>query len=305
MTYTFLGLQSEQWLNLGISVLIVTAVLIFGRWVFCVLLDQVAQRVIRRTRTTLDDAVLDALRLPIYWFGAVFAFQIALARLDFLPVSWDAGLGEIFYVLYFVIGLISAGRCVKNIITWYGSEIAARTETNMAEQLLPFFRRVAMIILSLIGIIMLLGHFELDVSAFVATLGIGSVAIALAAQAALTDTIGCFSIMIDRPFRIGDRIEIQELDTWGDVVDIGLRSSRICTRDNRMVIVPNSVISQSLIVNYSYPDTKYSIQVNIGVAYSTNLELARRIMIEAVRGVEGVLPGREVEALFLEFGPQH
>jgi len=70
-----------------------------------------------------------------------------------------------------------------------------------------------------------------------------------------------------------------------------------------MVIVPNSVISQSLIVNYSYPDTKYRIQVNIGVAYGTNLELARRIMIEAVRGVEGVLPGREVEALFLEFGP--
>ena len=69
--------------------------------------------------------------------------------------------------------------------------------------------------------------------------------------------------MIDRPFRIGDRIEIQDLATWGDVVDIGLRRSRIRTRDNRMVIVPNSVISQSLIVNYSDPDTTYRIQVGL------------------------------------------
>jgi small-conductance mechanosensitive channel len=118
----------------------------------------------------------------------------------------------------------------------------------------------------------------------------------------LADTVSGFVIMVDRPFRIGDRIEIQELDTWGDVIDIGLRSSRIRTRDNRMVIVPNSVIGKSLIVNHCYPDTQYRIQIRIGVAYGTDLELARRTMIEAVGGVEGVLPDRPVEALFLEFG---
>lgn len=303
MATTFLGLQSEQWLNLGISLLIVAAALILGRWVFRVLLDRVALRLIRRTRTTLDDAVLDALRLPLYLLGVVIAFQVALARLDFLPDTWDTGLGKIFYMLYLVVGFIFVWRFVQNVFNWYGREMAARAETNLVEQLLPFFRRVAMIILGLTGIIMLLGHFDVDVSAFVATLGIGSLAIALAANDTLTDTISGFAIMIDRPFRIGDRIEIQDLATWGDVVDIGLRSSRIRTRDNRMVIVPNSVIGKSLIVNYSYPDTKYRIQVNIGLAYGTDLELARQTIIEAVSGVEGVLPDQEVEALFLEFGP--
>ncbi len=301
--FTFLKLQSEQWLNLGISLLIVTAVLILGRWVFRVLIDQVARLLIQRTRTTLDDAVLAALRLPLYWLGVVLAFQVALVRLDFLPASWDADLSEIFYMAYLVAGFIFVWQLVQNVFSWYARDVAARSETNFAEQLLPFFRRVAMIILGLIGIIMLLGHFNVDVSGFVATLGIGSVAIALAAQATLTDTISGFAIMLDRPFKIGDRIEIQELATWGDVVDIGLRSSRIRTRDNRMVIVPNSIISQSLIVNYSYPDTKYRIQVKIGVAYGTDLEMARQTMVEAVRGVEGVLPDQEVEALFLEFGP--
>jgi small-conductance mechanosensitive channel len=136
----------------------------------------------------------------------------------------------------------------------------------------------------------------------VTTLGIGSLAIALAAQTVLGDTITGFAIMVDRPFRIGDRIEIQDLDTWGDVVDIGLRSSRIRTRDNRMVIVPNSIIGKSLVVNYSYPDTQYRIQVHIGIAYGSDIELARKTMIETVQKVEGVLPDRQVEALFLEFG---
>ena len=136
----------------------------------------------------------------------------------------------------------------------------------------------------------------------VATLGIGSLAIALAAQATLSDTISGFVIMVDRPFRIGDRIEIQDLDTWGDVVDIGLRSTRIRTRDNRMVIVPNSVIGKSLIVNHSFPDTQYRIQIHVGVAYGTDIEEARKVLIEAVSKVEGVLSDHPVEALFLEFG---
>jgi small-conductance mechanosensitive channel len=86
------------------------------------------------------------------------------------------------------------------------------------------------------------------------------------------------------------------------VVDVGLRSCRIRTRDNRMVIVPNSVIGKSLVVNYSYPDTQYRIQIHVGVDYGTDIELARQTMIDAVRDVEGVLPDRKVEALFLEFG---
>jgi small-conductance mechanosensitive channel len=69
-----------------------------------------------------------------------------------------------------------------------------------------------------------------------------------------------------------------------------------------MVIVPNSVISKSLIVNYSYPDNLYRIQIHIGVAYGTELDLARKVIVDAVSPVEGVSPDHPVEALFLEFG---
>ncbi|MGD8750279.1 MAG: mechanosensitive ion channel family protein, partial [Anaerolineales bacterium] len=231
-----------------------------------------------------------------------FASQIAVNRLGFLPESWDSVKDDIFFVLYLFVGYVFVWQFVTNLFDWYGHEMALRTETELDEQLMPFFRRIALIILSLISIITLLGHFNVDISAMVTTLGIGSLAIALAAQTVLGDTISGFAIMVDRPFRIGDRIEIQDLDTWGDVIDIGLRSSRIRTRDNRMVIVPNSVIGKSLVVNYSYPDTQYRIQVHIGIAYGSDIELARETMIETVREVEGVLTERPVEALFLEFG---
>ncbi|MDX1475886.1 MAG: mechanosensitive ion channel, partial [Reinekea sp.] len=205
-------------------------------------------------------------------------------------------------VLFLLIGFVIAWRLISYLAQWYESQLASTGEVELGEQLMPFLRRIMLIILTVIIFIILLGHFNIEVSGLVATLGIGSLAIALAAQAALSDTISGFVIMVDRPFRIGDRIEIQDLDTWGDVVDIGLRSTRIRTRDNRMIIVPNSVIGKSLIVNHSFPDTQYRIEIHIGVAYGTDIEKARKVIVDAVSKVDGVLGEHPVEALFLEFG---
>ncbi len=302
MDFVFLGLTAEQWLNIGISLAIVLATLLLGRWVIRLILDRGVSRLTTKTNTDFDDVIVETVRRPLFMLAVVLAFDIALDRLDFISDIWVGRIDDLLYIFYFAIGLIFAWNFVQNFFDWYGREIAVKTETDLDEQLFPFFRRVALIVLGSIAIITLLGHFNVDISAMVATLGIGSLAIALAAQSALADTISGFLIMIDRPFRLGDRIHIMDLDTWGDVLDIGLRSSRIRTRDNRMVIVPNSLIGKSLVVNYSYPDDEYRLQIHVGVAYGTDLELARTTMIEAVKKVDGVLPDRKVEALFLEFG---
>ena len=83
------------------------------------------------------------------------------------------------------------------------------------------------------------------------------------------------------------------------MVDIGLRSTRIRTRDNRTVIVPNNIISTDQVVNYSYPDSHYRIQFEIGIAYGQDVEQVRRIIVDAVRQVDGVLPDRPVDALYV------
>ncbi len=302
MNMQFLSLSVEQWSQIGISALIVLVTVVLGRWLVRFILRRIFRLLMKRTETSLDDAIIQALFPSVYMMAIVIALNVGVDRLDFIPGIWQARLGDIYYVSYFLLVFIALWRIIVFVTKWYSREIASKTETKLDEQMIPLFIRVAQIVLAVIALVMLLGHFDVDVSALVATLGVGSLAVALAAKETLEDTLAGFVIMIDRPFRIGDRIEIQDLDTWGDVVDIGVRSSRIRTRDNRMVIVPNSIIGKSLIVNYSYPDTQYRIQIHIGVEYGTEIESARETIISAVQGVEGVLPDKSVEALFLEFG---
>jgi small-conductance mechanosensitive channel len=153
-----------------------------------------------------------------------------------------------------------------------------------------------------LGISIMLSYFGINVTAFVTVLGLGGLAISLAAQDTIADAIAGFIVLVDQPFRIGDRIEIQGVGTWGDVVDIGLRTTRIRTRDNRLVIVPNSTIAKNQVVNYTFPDPQYRIQTHVGIAYDTDIEEARRVIIDTVREVEGVLPDKPVDALYVEMG---
>ena len=296
------SLTTEQWIEVGISLVVFLVTAFLGRWVIKLIFQRVIRRLTGFTKTTLDDVVLDAIAPPLYWLAVIYAFRFALDRLSFIFDILRFDVEQVYFVLFLLIGFAVAWRLITSLAIWYERRLSSTGKMELGRQLTPFLRRVALIILTVIVAIMLFDYFNIEVSGFVATLGIGSLAIALAAQATLSDTISGFVIMIDRPYRIGDRIELLDLKTWGDVTDIGLRSTRIRTLDNRMVIVPNSVISKSLVVNHSYPDTLYRLQNHVGVAYGTDIEKARRVIIEAVETVEGVLADRPVEALFLEFG---
>lgn len=295
-------LTDQQWTEVWISLAILIGTAILARPILTFILDRVIKRITGRTKTSFDDVIIDTVRPPLYWVVLITAGQIALDQLSFLTESLSTTFDDVLFIFYTLVFYIITFRLVNNLSEWYRTEIAPKTDTNLDEQLIPFLRRILLIIVGIIAAIILLDYFNIEVSGLITTLGIGSLAIALAAQAALADTISGFMIMIDRPFRIGDRIDIQALSTWGDVVDIGLRSTQIRTRDNRMVVVPNSVIAKSLIVNYSYPNQEYRIQIEIGVAYGSDIEFVRKTLISAVEKVEGVSNDHPVEALFLQFG---
>ena len=141
-----------------------------------------------------------------------------------------------------------------------------------------------------------------NTTALAVALALGALAITLAARDTVADAIAGFIILVDRPFRIGDRIEIEGENTWGDVVEIGLRTTRIRTMDNRMVIMPNSLIGQNKVSNYTYPDPHYRIQSSVKVAYGTDIEFAEQLIIDTVQKVPGVLPDAEIEVLYDEMG---
>jgi small-conductance mechanosensitive channel len=167
--------------------------------------------------------------------------------------------------------------------------------------LLLLKRLVQSLVIALV-ITILFSHFGVNITALLAGLGILGLAFSLAAQDTLSDAISGFVILVDQPYRIGDRIEIQGENTWGDVVEIGLRTTRIRTLDNRMAIVPNSIISNSQVINYTFPDPRYRIQTHISIAYGSDIERVRELIVETVSKVEGVLPDKPVDSLYIEMG---
>ena len=266
------------------------------------LIRRILPYIARRTQTDLDDRLLDKIGPDLRGLVVVLALQFATERLTFVR----AGVKDILDDAYFLVGLViimrAGWRLIDLVGQWYGerSRLAGRKE-----ELTPFITLLARIFRALLlvtGLIILLSHFGASTTAFSVALALGGLAISLAARDTVADAIAGFIILVDRPFRMGDRIEIQGEGTWGDVVEIGLRTTRIRTRDNRMVIVPNSLISQNQVINYTYPDPRYRIETTVGIAYGTDIEVVERLIKDAVRQVPGVLSEESVEVLYDKMG---
>jgi len=293
-----LGLSAADWINLVISLLLVLITLtLIARGIFFVL-----KRITRRTATPYDEIYLDSIKPYLRWLFGLAVLYIATTRLQFLSPEVKQWLAQIYFALIVALIVIGLWKLVDIFTLWYQEKVKDQGERDGKEAVLLLGERTLRFLLVLVGLIVILDHIGFNISALLAAVGIGGLALSLAAQDTIANMISGVIILIDQPFRAGDRIEIQELNTWGDVVSIGLRSTRIRTLDNRLVIVPNSSISNNQVVNYTYPDPRYRIQSEIGVAYGTDLRQVRDVITAALKGIEGVIPDMPVDILFLEFG---
>ena len=299
LAYTyFLGLSTSDWINLGISLFIV----VLGYLAGTVLIRRILPLITQRTPTGLDDRLLEKLGPDLRWLLVILTLRFATDRLTFISAGVKDWMGDIYFLVGLAIVLQAGWRLIDLAGRWYGQR--AR-RAGREEELAPLITRLARIFRALLlvtGLVILLGHFGANTTALAVALALGALAISLGARDTVADAIAGFIILVDRPFRIGDRIEIEGENTWGDVVDIGLRTTRIRTRDNRLVIVPNSLIGQNKVSNYTYPDPHYRIQSSVKVAYGTDIEIAEQLIIDTVQQVHGVLPDAEIEVMYDEMG---
>jgi len=134
---------------------------------------------------------------------------------------------------------------------WYKVNVAQKTATHLDDEFIPLFRRMAHTILWIIALIIVLSKLGININALIATLGVSSLAIALAAQDTIANVIAGFLIMVDRPFRTGDSIKLPSGDKV-EVLDIGIRRSKFISQDGSIIIVPNVDLSKKQIVNFTY-----------------------------------------------------
>jgi small-conductance mechanosensitive channel len=293
-----LGLYVADWINIGVSILIAAAGYLVGTW----LIRRVLPSLARRTTTTFDDEFLERSGDELRWLVVLLMVLPATARLTFL----SDGLRDLLKSAYFVVGLILVFLVVWKLINlageWYQRQAEEQKREAELGPVIILLVRIARITVVIVAVVILLAHFGVNVTAFVAALGVVGLAFSLAAQDSIADAIAGFLILVDQPFRVGDRIEIEGEGTWGDVVEIGLRTTRIRTRDNRMVIVPNSIIGKNQVINYTYPDPRYRVETHVSVAYGSDIEAARAVISAAARKVEGILPDLPVDVLYVEMG---
>ncbi len=284
--------------------LFMAALIVAGFWLLSLLIRFVlatwVARLVKVSPTDLDDRLLVRLAPPVELltvFAGVYCAVRSLPLPDQVRVFVSGGL----FIINVAVFTNIAYRTVDELLSWYARRVEERTGTGMGREILLVVRKLGTIFLVCAALIVILKHFNYDILSLVTAMGIGSLAIGLAARDTLANMISGFTLMIDRPFRIGDRIQLSSGKT-GDVIDIGLRSTKIRNPDNTLLIIPNAELCNSAVLNMAYPDLRIQGHITVGVAYGSDLDTVKHLMVEAALADDAVLRDPAPEALFLSFG---
>ena len=185
------------------------------------------------------------------------------------------------YSIYILLGTWIASSLLHDIIRIYGRELAEMTEGDTDDRIIDLLELAVRYVVWFPGIMLVFVNLEINITPFLAGAGIAGLALALAAQDLISNFFGGAIITVDKPFKIGDRIEV---DTYyGDVMSIGTRSTRIKTIDGKIVILPNSKITSNSVVNFSEPDPRVRYTVPVTVVYGSDFVRVRQVLAEVVQ----------------------
>lgn len=278
-------LQKEMITGVTVSRVIVAFLLILGSLVLGkivrLVIEGYAKRLAEHENRTLLRLFLNCIAGPAYvvlfGVGIGLALEVLLARNDtFHKYAWQIGQAVIYVGIgWFIYKLV-------DIAEFYLNRLAARTETPLDDQLVPLLRKSLRVIIVIIVLLFIAQNvFNAQIGAMLAGLGIGGLAIALAAQDSISNFFGSITIFADRPFTVGDRVKID--DTDGIVQEVGFRSTKIRTLTGHLVTLPNSKLSNSAIENIGRRPFIRRL-ANITITYDTPPEKVERA-VEIIREI--------------------
>lgn len=237
------------------------------------------------------ERLLALLKRPMGLFIMLIVLYLAFNRLDF-PVEWNFepiekfGLRMVFFRIFQVLIVTSLTWILLRVVDFFGVVFmhrASQTASKTDDQLVPFIKETVKIVICIFSLFFILGAiFKLNVASLVAGLGIGGLAIALAAKESLENLLGSFTIFLDKPFVIGDVVKVGNVE--GKVENIGFRSTRIRTAEKSFVTVPNKKLIDNELDNFSLR-TQKRVTFTIGLVYETKSDQLKNI----VYGIHAVI----------------
>lgn len=226
------------------------------------------------------------------WF-AIFVLHIINSNI-YLPIA---------YVLTFLtyLGAVWFIGVLLNRVADLVIAMGRFSRGDMDVQLIRLGFQIITVVVIIFAIIRLGARLGLPTYSLVTGLGIGGIAVALAGREALSNLIGTIMIILDRPFKVGDYIDLSDGER-GAVAEVGFRSTRIRTRDDILISIPNSVMANSKMINESAPVPLSRIRVKLGVAYGSDLKKVEEILLSVAHQTETVLPAPAPRIRFRRFG---
>ncbi len=212
-------------------------------------------------------------------------------------------------VIYaFMVLLLSsiASSIISSIIPYLDEKIVAKTDSHVDNIILDLAGKFSGVIIYALGSILALDILGLNVMPFIAGASVAGIAIGFAAKDTLSNLIAGVLLIIDRPFEVGDRIEVWTAPansaSWGDVIDIGLRATKIKTTDNIVIVIPNNEIMKRDIINYTAITDEIRVRIPIGIAYEADVKKAKELIISVSLELDWVMKAPAPKVVVRNFG---
>lgn len=292
---TFCENTLSQWLvallYLVSSVLVAKVVYLF--------ISKVLKKLAAKTETRLDDILIAMFEAPFVLGIILVGGYLAMSKLTIEP-GVDAWIGKVYTVLITLNFTWFISRTLIALLDNYLYPKMQKDDGEKDKYVFPILRRFINIIVWGIGGVTALNNAGYDITAMIAGLGIGGLALAMAAQDSVSNFFGGFTIFTDHPFTIGERICISGYD--GFVSEVGMRSFRLRTLNGTEVIIPNSQVTNSIVENISRAPSK-KIKLELGLTYDTTpekIEEAQQILKEIAKNHKDI--DDNYATYFLSFG---
>lgn len=254
-----------------------------------------------KTKFEFDDLILAALRKPLYLTviiaGTVFSLHYTNLTASYIYIIDGIGLTALF-----VIWIIAFLGINKILFEKVFPHLTRKTETQIDDELLPLLKGIVNVAIVFVGILAILNLiWGINVTPLFASAGIAGIAVAFAAQDSIAQLFGGISIYFDQPFKRGDRIELESGEV-GIVHEVGIRTTRIMNLYNNMIIIPNSIIANSKVVNFTSPQSIMVVKMTMGVAYGSDVEKVRNVLYAIIRDIDLVLDDPAAAVRLENFG---
>ncbi|UCE42169.1 MAG: mechanosensitive ion channel family protein [Candidatus Aminicenantes bacterium] len=258
---------------------------------------QVLKPLAKKTKTKIDDLVIKSISSIIFYVVIVLGFKVGIQHFEFETAVYSSIVNSLF-ILIIVVMLL---RIITNFSKHWLSEWASKTESTADDRLIPLVAKILKAITIILGFFFIFDTWNINLSPLLATAGIAGIAIGFAVRDSLANILGGIQLVLDKTFKVGDKVEL-ESGEMGEILDIGIRSTKLRTYDNEVIYIPNGSLANTKIKNFTVPDLTVRVNVNFGVEYGSDPEKVRSVVLDAIKKIDTVIEPPEPVVQFLNMG---